>query len=146
MWRLTYKSLYPSIDIENNIASNTQIGKIVIDEKVYEYENRYCDDKYTRGGEFIENLVCDNILEFSSRWLQLASFSEMLNDIKEYYTIKFNTMYGYKYLYNDCVYENGRYIISPFVLTDKDYKIQPFEFVNNNGFNPFRSYVSRPET
>ena len=141
-----YKSLYPSIDIENNIASNTQIGKIVIDEKVYEYENRYCDDKYTRGGEFIENLVCDNILEFSSRWLQLASFSEMLNDIKEYYTIKFNTMYGYKYLYSDCVYENGRYIISPFVLTGNDYKIQPFEFVNNNGFNPFRSYVSRPET
>ena len=141
-----YKSLYPSIDIENNIASNTQIGKIVIDEKVFDYENRFCDDKYTRGGEFIENLVCDNIVEFSSRWLHLAIFSDLLNDIKEYYTIKYDTMYGYKYLFSDYVFENGRYITAPFEMVGKDYKIKPFEFVNNNAFNPFISFNERPQS
>ena len=140
-----YKSLYPSIDIENNIASNTQIGKIVIEDKVFENENRFCDDKYSRGGEFIENLVCDNIIEFSSRWLHLATFTELLNDIQEYYSTKFDTSYGYRYLFSDYIYENGRFITAPFEMVGTDYKINPFEPVNNKGFNPFRSYNPRPK-
>ena len=140
-----YKSLYPSIDIENNIASNTQIGKITIEEKVYEYENKFCDDKYERGGEFVENLVCDNIIEFSNRWLHLATFGELLNDIKEYYVTKFDTTYGCKYLFNDYIYENGRYITAPFVFVGKDHIITPFEKINNHVINPFRFFGPRPQ-
>ena len=64
-------------------------GAIEIDEKVYENENRYVNEKYTRGGEFVENLVCDNIIVFSNRWLHLANFVEMLQDLQEYYSSSF---------------------------------------------------------
>ena len=82
-----FKSLYPSIMGELNIAPNTQIGKIEIRQKVYDNENAYHieDEKYSRGGEFIENLVTDNHIEFCHRWLKLANMSEMIEDIDEYY-------------------------------------------------------------
>lgn len=79
-----YKALYPSIMGEFNIAPNTQIGRIDIDEKVYENENVYCLDKYSRGGEFIENMVSDNIIEFCKRWMGLAGIMEFIEDMKEY--------------------------------------------------------------
>ena len=82
-----FKSLYPSIMGEDNIAPNTQIGKIEIPEKVYKDENAYGieAEKYSRGGEFIENMVTDNHIEFCHRWFHLANFTEMLDDIDEYY-------------------------------------------------------------
>lgn len=82
-----FKSLYPSLMGEFNIAPNTQIGKIEIREKVYDGENAYHieEDKYSRGGEFIENLVTDNHIEFCHRWFKLANVSEMIEDIDEYY-------------------------------------------------------------
>ena len=84
-----YKALYPSITMECNIAPNTQVGKIVIEEKIYDKENILNEDKYTREGEFIENLVCDNILEFARRYFGLASFREfLLYDLMEYLQIE----------------------------------------------------------
>ena len=82
-----YKSLYPSIMLEFNIAPNTQYGKIVIPDKVYKNENAYCtaEEQYSRGGEFIENLVTDNIIEFCKRWYYLAGVNEIIEDIDEYY-------------------------------------------------------------
>lgn len=73
---------------EFNIAPNTQIGKIVIEQKVYDDENAYHidDEKYSRGGEFIENLVTDNHIEYCHRWFKLANVNEMLEDIDEYYS------------------------------------------------------------
>ena len=80
-----YKSLYPHIDIEHNMAPNTMIGAIVIDDVVYGGENAYNSDKFVRSGEYIENLVSGNVLEFSKRWLGLAGFSEFIfEDIPEY--------------------------------------------------------------
>ena len=74
---------------EYNIAPNTQYGKIIIDEKVYENENYYHEEeKYSRGGEFIENMVTDNMLEFCSRWFHLGNVQEVLFDIDEYYNRK----------------------------------------------------------
>lgn len=75
---------------EYNIAPNTQIGKIVIDDKVYNNENYYHieEEKYSRGGEFIENMVTDNMLEFCSRWFHLGNISEVLFDMDEYYQKK----------------------------------------------------------
>ena len=84
-----YKSLYPSIEGENNIAPNTQVGKIIIPEKVYKNENSYNQEKYSRAGEFIENMVTDNILEFAHRYFNLASYKEMLEDFEEYYRMKY---------------------------------------------------------
>ena len=82
-----FKSLYPSIMGEDNIAPNTQIGKIEIDHKVYDNENAYGieEEKYSRGGEFIENMVTDNHVEFCHRWFHLANFEEIIDDIDEFY-------------------------------------------------------------
>jgi hypothetical protein len=79
---------------EFNIAPNTQIGRIDIEEKVYEHENVYGLDKYSRGGEFIENMVTDNVIEFCKRWFGLAGIMEFVQDMKEY-EAKF--MYGASY-------------------------------------------------
>ena len=74
--------------LEFNIAPNTQIGRIEIDHQVYDNENAYNieEGKYSRGGEFLDNFVTDNIIEFSKRWLHLAGFKEMLYDINEFYS------------------------------------------------------------
>ena len=141
--KITYKSLYPSIDLENNIAPNTQIGKIEIEEKVYENENRYMDDKYTRGGEFIENLVCDNIIVFANRWLHLANFTEMLNDLQEYYSLNSACDVGYAYIINKYQLVDDRYITSPFIAVEQDKIIQPFSTVSGHGINPFTLYNKR---
>ena len=82
----TYKSLYPNIDLEHNIAPNTLIGRLIISEKVYKYENALNNPKYQRSGEFIENMVCQNYIVFCHRWFHLANFMEMLEDMQEYFT------------------------------------------------------------
>lgn len=72
---------------EFNIAPNTQIGRIEIDKPIYPGENAYGipADKYSRGGEFIENMVTDNFIEFCCRWFNLADVKTMLDDIDEFY-------------------------------------------------------------
>lgn len=103
-----YKSLYPSIEGENNIAPNTQVGKIIIPEKVYKNENSYNQEKYSRAGEFIENMVTDNILEFAHRYFNLASYREMLEDFDEYYRLyrtgfNLDKKYGYGLRYDSSI-------------------------------------------
>jgi DNA polymerase elongation subunit (family B) len=80
-----YKSLYPSIMREFNIAPNTQIGRIVIDQKVYDGENPFEYDKYSRGGQFIQDFQSGNYLEFCKRWLHLGGYMDILEDMKEYF-------------------------------------------------------------
>ena len=82
-----FSSLYPSIMLEFNIAPNTQIGKINIPEQVHNKENPYLEDKYNRGGNFLDDFTCDYNIEFAHRWLGLAGYQEMLDDIDEYFTL-----------------------------------------------------------
>lgn len=82
MMDFDFKSLYPSITGESNIASNTQIGKIEIPHKVYKNENSYNIEGYSRSGEFIENKVTDNIIEFGHRWFHLPTAMEIIKDIE----------------------------------------------------------------
>ena len=52
--------------------------------RFYNNENVYHNPKYSRSGEFAENLVCDNIIEFCKRWLGLGGIKEILEDYAEY--------------------------------------------------------------
>lgn len=77
----------------------------LIDErKIYQNEDAYNTDHYVRAGEFIENLVSDNIIEFGKRWLGLAGFEDFSVDMQEYFQ-KFltcysaNGWYGYAHYY-----------------------------------------------
>lgn len=85
-----YKSLYPSLLREFNITDPTQIGKLIIPEQIYPRENLTGDPRvFDRGGSFFDDMVTHKPIEFCHRWFKLANFSEILEDISEY----FNTIY-----------------------------------------------------
>jgi DNA polymerase elongation subunit (family B) len=129
-----YKALYPSITLEFNIAPNTQIGKIEIPDKVYENENQYCKSeedaqKYSRSGEFIENMVTDNEIEFCKRWFHLAGFNELLKDADEYFANKmFSNM-----SYIEAMNSYGDKIESPLIPTSNKGIINPLVFGQYTG-------------
>lgn len=81
-----YKALYPSTAIQNNMGPNTQIGKVLIDKPVHKYENPFDNTFYDRGGQFLEDLTSDDVLEFTKRWFGFASYRELIDDIIEFYT------------------------------------------------------------
>lgn len=68
------------------MAANTQIGKIQIPYKVHNKEGHIPSDnfKFNRSREFSEDYTSKDWLEFASRWLHLASYSGLLDDIDEY--------------------------------------------------------------
>ena len=134
-----FKALYPSIDREHNLAPNTIIGKIFIDDKVHKYENPYHNEDYDRGGQFIEDLVTGNPLEFGKRWFNFAGFREILEDIDEYFNTHIPIM-------NTKVFDsNGFYIpfttrpnssdnimIRPFGYLEESEMIKPFQIPDNS--------------
>lgn len=82
-----YKRLYPSIEQEFNMAPNTQIGKIIFEDKmVHSKEGHIISHKFSfnRSREFAEDFQSHDWIEFASRWLHLASYDELLEDINEY--------------------------------------------------------------
>lgn len=80
-----FKSLYPSILREFNMAPNTQIGKVFIPDEIHSEENKFNIDKYTRSTAFMEDFQSGNTLEFVRRWYHAPSFGELYDDIKEYF-------------------------------------------------------------
>lgn len=81
-----YERLYPSTLQEFNMASNTQIGKLIIDRPINPNENPFGDLKYDRGGAYIEDLQSHIYLEFGTRYLNLASYDVLIDDVKEFFT------------------------------------------------------------
>lgn len=135
-----YKSLYPNIILEFGIAPNTLIGYISIPEKIYDGENSNMNPKYSRSGEFIENMVCDNIIEFCSRWFHLAGIKEFLQDWREY-NEKMKTNYsrfGYDKPYN---YHNGSLYITPVKDITTIGKVSPIFFKERISHNPIRLFT-----
>lgn len=127
-----YKSLYPSLCLENNIAPNTQIGKIDIPNQVHNKENPYMEEKYNRGGNFLDDYGCDYTLEFAHRWLGLGTYQDMLDDIDEYFSA--NSIGPLRELYNNnCP-----------ILPTTSAVIEPIKFYNDS-YKPIIMNVSYPE-
>lgn len=125
---------------ENNIAPNTQIGKIIIPEKIYNNENSYNIDpeRYSRSGEFIENISTDNFIEGCHRWFKLANFGEMIDDIDEYFDV---LNYGkFSNLINAGM---GNYY-SPIIPTVSKVK-SPVKFTNKKVYQPLVFNTRRDE-
>lgn len=86
------------------MAPNTQFGRIIIEDesnvnKIYsrnEHQDMFSNDddpvKYSRGGEFLDNLMTSNVLEFCWRWLNLGDIYDVESDIREFYN--FNSYDG----------------------------------------------------
>ena len=68
------------------MAPNTQIGKIQLPYKVHDKEGHLPSEKFkfNRSREFSEDFTSKDWLEFGSRWLHLATYGELLDDIDEY--------------------------------------------------------------
>lgn len=119
-----YKALYPSETMEHNIAPNTQIGMINMPEQIYADENIRKSEKFVRSGDFIEHFASHNWLEICRRYLNLASFEEMINDIFEYldkHEIPQNRVYGITGL-PKVVYHTDKRIEDKDELLNKEFK------------------------
>ena len=128
-----YRSLYPSITLQFGIAPNTIIGRINIPIRVHDEENPYLKDNYNRGGDFIENLVSDNIIEFCRRWLHLAGFKEFLEDMQEYFGL--DTKISCKITYDALVEGNKAEDVLVFYDNIQDMIQNPFIFTKEREIN-----------
>lgn len=79
------------------MAPNTQIGKIEIHNQVHDKEGHIPSESFAfnRSREFSEDFTSKDWLEFASRWLHFATYSELLDDIEEY--IKTQIIFVRKY-------------------------------------------------
>ena len=139
-----YKALYPSDDMQGNMAPNTQIGLIEMNNQVWSNENILKDPDYWRAGEFVDNLVCQNIIMVANRWLSLASFKEfVLQDLIEYAAANnidlttFNKVFELKFLpfeyLNDLKqdpFEYGELKVNPFIEDGNIFKDKYQDFVD----------------
>ena len=112
-----YKALYPSEIDQNNMAPNTQLGKIILPEKLDSKENRFNNNYFDRTVWFIEDLMSGDALNFCQRYLHLLSYQEMYEYIIWYYNniknaqrgLSFrNTKTGLRYLWREVDNTKGR--------------------------------------
>lgn len=68
------------------MAPNTQIGMVEIPNQIYENENPSGDDKFSRGGAFLEDLRSGDYLDFCKRWFKMGGYLELYYDLQEYFT------------------------------------------------------------
>lgn len=122
-----YKAMHPSMAIENNMAPNTQIGKIIIPNKVYEHENRLGIEVWDRAEEFSEAITTKNIMNLCSRWFGLADYRYLIHDIEEYYQSKGRSLY---YI-ND-----GLFTCARIVKDDNCMTSQTIRFIRDNSQAP----------
>lgn len=85
-----YKSLYPSLIREFNMSISTMIGRIYIDKPPYAGTPSL---RVGNGGNYIENLMSYNIIEFAHRWLLLPDVEEMLIKMNEYFSTMRTPLY-----------------------------------------------------
>lgn len=119
-----FKSLYPSLAREFNLAPNTQIGRLQIPEQVWPGENLHEDDSafsLSREGLFMENLQSHVYLIMCHRWFNLADFETLMSDVREFFTTQMipRSQHVYDQMFND------GYIHPIFVQVDTPKYINP---------------------
>lgn len=81
-----FTSLYPSIKIAHNIGPHTLVGKIQLQEKVYDrytsFEmNNEKGNMYDSGKDFVENMLCLNPVMTGVRWFNLPNTMEIMEKV-----------------------------------------------------------------
>lgn len=111
-------------------------------EKVWNNSNIFNDDNYSMSGEFIENLVTNNLVEFCKRWLHLGGVKEVIEDLQEYRENNLRSFSSIKNNFTDYRYIDGKLIIVPFYDLGGQTAIKPFEFTGLID-KPFDIYKER---
>ena len=129
-----YKSLYPSGMRQFNMFPHTQIGFIIIAAYIHNKQNKNHYQYYTAGGQFCEDLQCQNYLEFAERWLDLLGFRDLCDYVNELFTTEIKPRVPLAHL--KVKTEDGGYY--PFTQYGKYYfplyqKVNP----NTGGYRPF---------
>lgn len=135
-----YKSLYPSIWRQWNMAKNTMIGQMHILEDA-RHGNKYGVSDYNRDIAFAQDIHAGNWVEFGYRWLNLADVETMVSDVETYFTDRIPR--GTLNSIND---ETG--LILPFSGTRAKKKqreegklIRPFKYRHRNKYDGEWSYA-----
>ncbi|MGL5752481.1 MAG: 3'-5' exonuclease [Paraclostridium sp.] len=126
-----YTALYPSILREFNMAPNTQVGRIIIPDGVLKNENPFNkpSKNHHRSGVFLEDIHSRSFIDFGNRWLNLAGYSEMYDDVIEYFkTVELSRV-------DLCTYNNG-YIR----LYREIGELKPSVFIQSDN-NPIKLYT-----
>lgn len=89
-----YTALYPSIIDENNMAPNTQYGRVIFPEPFDSRENRFNNRYFHRTVWFMEDMVSGDYITFCERYLHLAGYMQMYYDIIEYFRTIQNPLRG----------------------------------------------------
>lgn len=92
-----YASLYPSIIRQFNVAPNTQIGMLKIDQQVHNKENRCKLENWTRSMAFMEDIQSQMWLEFCTRWFNLADYTTLYHEVEVFFSTIMNPYYGMRY-------------------------------------------------
>lgn len=111
-----YKALYPSIIDENNMASYTQYGKIILPDQLDPNEDKFNNAYFDRTVWFAEDYISHNRLDFCQRYLNLPGYEQMYDEIFLYFTTIKNPLRGLKHY--DPVSGN-KYMCRPIINTQK---------------------------
>ncbi len=130
-----YASLYPSLIRQFNIAMNTIIGLMTIDEQVHDKENISNMDNWSRAGAFMEDIQSQQWLEFNSRWFNLPDYGTLYHEIEFFFT---NIMQAY----NGMRYFDREGYVQPIIFNDANLLYEPILFEDtrrevNDRFVPY---------
>lgn len=110
-----YARLYPSIIFENNMSPDTMIGKLYLPNQLDDKENRFDNEYFDRVVAFIEDYVCRDYINFGQRYLNLAGYEQLYDDIIEYFKFIKNPNRGL--FYSNCI--TGQRYMAHTVLNDQ---------------------------
>lgn len=131
-----YASLYPSLIEQYNIACNTQIGKVIIPDKIHDMENRRHSENWERGGSFFEDYHTRNFILIGNKWFKLPGVLELYKYIMKFFNTELqpSSMLGFepgprKYTQPITILEGG---IAPIIFDPP---------MNNEKIGEYLSYV-----
>lgn len=142
-----YSAMYPNGIKTNGIAPYNQIGKVYIESKVYEKENPANLDIWSRASAYMEDLQSHLRIEFAVRWLSLADYGQLYDDVVEFFTVHANainglSLYNYNGTKNPMVfYSKKKKYIQPIQFFDTDLKSveEKYEYFDVNKMEEWRT-------
>ena len=127
-----------------NIAMNTQVGMLYIDNKISDLENRRHLEHWTRSGEVFEDLHTQNSILVGVKWFNLPGVMDLVSFVEEYFNtvLKPTCMYGFKegdrkYWQPIKFYENGW---APIIFEYPMNQDKIEEFLNHVSTKPNQKY------